>query len=62
MSDDRYCIADGLIRRGKSKSMYKNSDVSAEELRRIGFEVIGEDLTEAEAIALLKLINGSNHD
>lgn len=61
MSDDRYCIADGLLR-GKSKSMYKNSDVSAEELRRIGFEVIGEDLTEAEAIALLKLINGSNHD
>ena len=57
MSEDRYCIAEGLTKRTGRKVMYRGYDVTATELRKIGIEVFVEDLTYDEAIALTKLMN-----
>lgn len=57
MSDDRYCIAEGLSKRTGRRVMYHGNDVTAIELRKIGIEVFVEDLTYDEALALTKLMN-----
>ena len=56
--EKKYILAESLFRR-KNRSaytLYEQEDITADELRKIGRDVLGDNLTREEAEVLLKLL------